>query len=80
MLGGTGLMNKLIDKAQLLMLMVRAKRDITSFTAKETFTNVEIETLLRSHNKTLSLNQSVSRLKEEVEFSLKGQRPTSEEL
>ena len=79
-LGGTGLMNKFIDKAQLLMLMVKAKRDITSLEAKETFSNVEIEFLLRSHNETLSLDQSVRRLKEDVEFSLKGKRPTSEEL
>ena len=54
-------MNKFIDKAQLLMLMVRAKRDITSLIAKETFTNVEIETLLRSHNEPLSIDQSVRR-------------------
>ena len=79
-LEGTALMNKFIDKAQLLMLMLKAKRDITSLTARETFPNVEIEALLRSHNKTLSLNQSVKRLNEDVEFSLKGERPTSEEL
>ena len=61
LLGGTGLMNKFIDKAQLLMLMVRAKRDITILSAKETFSNVEIETLLRSHNETLSIDQSERR-------------------
>jgi hypothetical protein len=45
LLGSTGLMNKFIDKAQLLMRMMRAQRDITSISAKETVSNVEIETL-----------------------------------
>ena len=79
-LGGTGLMNKFIDKAQLLMLMMKAQRDITSLTAKDTFSNVDIETLLRKHNETLSLDQSVKRLNEDVQFSLKGDPPRPPEM
>ena len=61
MLGGTGLMNK----SSLIKLNSHAheesKEGLTSLIAKETFTNVEIETLLRSHNETLSMDQSVRR-------------------
>ena len=74
-------MNQFIEKSQLYILCVKAKRDpLSVVTARESFTNDEIETLLRNHNVTLTLDQSVKRLKENAVFSIKGNVPTLEEF
>jgi hypothetical protein len=56
--------------------MLKANKVVTNLCARETFTNVEIEALLRNHNVALNLDQSVKRLKENVVLNF----PTSEEL
>ena len=73
-------MNQFIEKSQLYILCVKSKRDPLSVAARESFTNEEIETLLRNHNVTLNFDQSVRRLKENVAFSIKRVNPTPEEL
>jgi hypothetical protein len=79
-LGGTGLMNKFIEKAQMLILMVDANVNVTSARTKDTFTNIEVEVLLQRYNETKNLDQSIRRLKDETQFSVKGLYSTSEEL
>ena len=55
-------MNQFIEKPQLLILVVKAGKDLTKVSARETFTNIDIEALLRNYNViTLSLDQSVKR-------------------
>ena len=80
LLGGFRQMNQFIEKSQLYILCVKSKRDPLSVAARESFTNEEIETLLRNHNVTLNFDQSVRRLKENVAFSIRGVNPTPEEL
>ena len=50
LLGGTGLINKFIEVSQLLILMLKANKDITNLIAREAFSNVEFQTLLKSYN------------------------------
>ena len=80
LLGGFRQMYEFVAKPQLLILIVKAGKDLTQVSAREKFTNIEIETLLRNHNVTLSLDQSVKRLKENVVFSIKGNAPALEEF
>jgi hypothetical protein len=79
-LGGTRMMNQFIGKAQLVVLLMAAGKDLTKVGTKEAFSNREIETLLKNHNVAKSLDQSVKRLKEKVVFSIKGSMPTLQEF
>ena len=79
-LGGNRKMNQFIHSAQLVILMLSVGKSITSITEKANFSNHEIETLLMNYNVSKSFDESSKRLREKVDFSIKGLNPNLNEL